>query len=94
MFSGIITISIIYGAGCDVMKGLLIAIMIMGALMIISYFIAAITKNPKHKIIFSAFLLLLIALLIITWIYSIITHQHAIILLVLAIIFIILHRLA
>ena len=76
------------------MNGLLIAIMITATLMIISYCAAGITRKPKLKIIFSACMLILIALLIITWIYSIITHQHSIILLVLAIIFIILHRLA
>ena len=76
------------------MNGFLIAIMIDAALMIIAYFAAAITKQSKLRILFSALMLILIALLIGAWIYSIITHQHAIILLILAIIFIVLHRLA
>ena len=76
------------------MNGFLIALMIVAALMIISYFAATITKKSKLRILFSAFMLILIALLIITWIYSIITHQHAVILLILAIVFIVLHRIA
>lgn len=86
-------IHVLIGTG-DTMNGFLIAIMIVAGLMIIAYFAAAITKKSKLRILFSALMLLLIALLIAAYIYSIVTHQHAIVLLILAIVFIGLHRAA
>ena len=74
------------------MKVFLIAIIIAAALMIIAYFIYFFNRTATFRKLYSISLLILIALLIVSWIYSIAIHQHAVILLILAIIFIILHR--
>jgi len=73
------------------MKVLLVLIMIMAALMIFTYFIAALTKTHKTLIAFRITMLLLILLLIITWITSLILKQPFHLLLGLAIIFIIMY---
>ena len=74
------------------MKVFLIAIIIAAALMIIAYFTYFFKRTATFRKLYSISLLILIALLIVSWIYSIAIHQHAVILLILAIIFIILHR--
>lgn len=73
------------------MKILLILIMVMAAIMITVYFIAALTRKSKILILFRITMLILIALLLITWIVSIILGQHFILLLGLAILFIVLY---
>lgn len=73
------------------MKFLLILIMCIAALMILTYFIAAITKNHKFLIAFRIIMLLVILLLFVTWIVSIILQQPFHILLGFAIFFIILY---
>ena len=78
----------------DTMNGFLIAIMIAAALMIIAYFTYFFKRTSSFRRFFSASMLLLIALLLAAWIYSIVIGQHSIILLFMAVIFIVLHRLA
>lgn len=73
------------------MKILLILIMIMAAIMIITYFIAAFTRKHKLLIAFRVAMLILILLILITWIVSMILKQPFHILLGLAIIFIIMY---
>ncbi len=73
------------------MKILLILIMIMAAIMIVTYFIAAISRKHKLLIAFRVTMLILILLILITWIVSIILKQPFHILLGLAIIFIIMY---
>lgn len=73
------------------MKILLILIMVMAALMILTYFIAAITKTHRMLIAFRITMLILILLITITWITSMVLQQPFHILLGLAIIFIIMY---
>lgn len=73
------------------MKILLILIMVMAALMILTYFIAAITRKHKMLIAFRITMLILILLILITWITSMILKQPFHLLLGLAIIFIIMY---
>ena len=73
------------------MKVLLILIMIMAAIMIVMYFLAAITRKGKALIAFRYTMLILIILILITWIVSMVLHQPFHILLGLAIIFIIMY---
>ncbi|MBE5923264.1 MAG: hypothetical protein E7271_02200 [Lachnospiraceae bacterium] len=72
----------------------LIAIMIAAGFMIIAYFIYFFKRTTFYRRLFSIAMLLLIALLISAWIFSIATGRHSIVLLILAIVFIILHRLS
>ena len=73
------------------MKILLILIMVMAAIMIITYLIAAITRKHKLLIAFRVSMLILILLILITWITSMILKQPFHILLGLAIIFIVMY---
>ena len=73
------------------MKILLILIMGVAAIMISTYFIAVLTRKSKMLILFRITMLILIALLLITWFVSIILGQHLFLLLGLAILFIILY---
>lgn len=76
------------------MKIFLISIMIAAALMIIAYFTYFFNRTSTFRKLYNLSLIILIVLLISAWGYSIVIHQHALILLILAIVFIILHRLA
>lgn len=73
------------------MRILLILIMVAAAIMITTYFIMLFTRQSKMLIAFRIAMLCLIALLIISWITSIVLKQHFPLLLLLAIVFIIMY---
>lgn len=73
------------------MKVLIILIMIMAAIMIFTYVIAAISRKQNMLIAFRITMLILILLLIVTWIVSMVLKQPFHILLGLAIIFIVMY---
>lgn len=73
------------------MKFLLILIMVIGAIMLMFYFMALFLDNTRMLILFRIAMLILIVALVISWIVSILAGQQFILLLGLAILFILLY---
>ncbi|MDE6434309.1 MAG: hypothetical protein K2L07_08775 [Lachnospiraceae bacterium] len=69
------------------MRYLIIAIMVIAALMLVAYFIAAISKNKKCYAVFRLLLLLLEIMLVVAWITSFVIGEHYILLIPLIVIF-------
>ena len=72
------------------MRYLIIAIMVIAALMITAYFVAAISKNRICYAAFRLLLLLLVITLVAAWITSFVLGKHYIVLIPLIVIFAIL----
>lgn len=70
------------------MKFLLILIMVIGAIMLLLYFMALYLDNNRLMILFRFTMLILIITLLISWIVSIVLGQQFILLLGLALLFI------
>lgn len=69
------------------MRYLIIAIMVIAALMITAYFVAAISKNRICYAAFRLLLLLLVITLVAAWITSFVLGKHYIVLIPLIVIF-------
>ncbi len=76
------------------MNFLLILIMVIGAIMLVLYFIALYTGSNRMLIAFRIAMLVLIVTLIIAWIVSIVLGQQFILLLGLALLFIVMYALS
>lgn len=70
------------------MKFLLILIMVIGAIMLLLYFMALYLDNNRLMILFRITMLILIITLLVSWIVSIVLGQQFILLLGLALLFI------
>ena len=83
-----IVFMIYYRRRGDIMKFLLILIMVIGAIMLLLYFMALYLDNNKLMSLFRITMLILIMTLLVSWIVSIVLGQQFILLLGLALLFI------